>query len=132
MINGQYNHREVMALHDLVYLDKGTQDGLQVGSLLNVIKNSRLRNSNSIIKFDPKPIGLLKVVAVDSHVSTATIITEYDAIVPGDETSVPTDNELTDEEKKTMLERNAPQAGGSGAVSEDATDSDINPPEPTK
>jgi len=118
IVNGEMNDRTVFGLHAVVFLNKGAQDGLQVGSLLNVLKNVRTRNPSSILRVDPKPIGLLKVVALDAHVSTAVIVAEKDAIIPGDETAVPTINEV---KNKNSILNQPPPPGGTEAVSpEDA------------
>jgi len=92
LAGGDNGDRAVFGLHAVVFLNRGDQDGLQIGSLLPVIKNIRLRNPDSDLAYDPKPIGMLKVVAVSGHVSTAVIVAERDAIIPGDETSVATNS----------------------------------------
>jgi hypothetical protein len=88
IINGETNNRKVFGLHNVVYLDKGNADGLKVGSLLPIIKNVETRNPDTVIKFDSKPIGELKVVEVEAHVATAVIINEQDAVRPGDMTAL--------------------------------------------
>ncbi|MDZ4677141.1 MAG: LysM peptidoglycan-binding domain-containing protein [Oligoflexia bacterium] len=94
IINGEWGKRRVFSLHNVVFLNRGEQDGLQVGMLLPVIKNVRLRNKESIVKYDTKPIGTLKVVHVGSRVSTALIVAEFDAIIPGDETAMSASNSV--------------------------------------
>jgi hypothetical protein len=88
IVNGENNKRFVMALHSAVYLDKGDDDGLHIGDILPVLKNISTRNPDTRIAFDTKPIGLIKVVEVEPHVSTAVIVGETDAIRPGDMTQV--------------------------------------------
>ena len=108
IVNGEFGKRRVLSLHNIVYLDKGDQDGLQVGSLLNVLKNTKLRNAKSIVGFDPKPIGTLKVAHVDHHVSTAIIISEKDAIQPGDETGLVADAGATN---RHLMKEDNPESG---------------------
>jgi hypothetical protein len=88
LLNGEFGKRKILGLHNVVYLNKGSEDGLQAGNILNVLKNVLTRNEKSIIKFDPKPIGRLKIVHLDKHVATAIIVEEKDAIMPGDETGL--------------------------------------------
>ncbi len=88
IINGEANKRAILGLHNIVYLDKGAEDGLQVGSLLYVLKNIETRNEDTLLKFDSRPIGIIKTVEVEPHVATAVIVTEKDGIRPGDMTQL--------------------------------------------
>lgn len=88
IVNGEANKRAVLGLHNIVYLDKGTEDGLQPGNLLYVLKNIETRNPNTVLDFDSRPIGIIKTVEVEPHVATAIIVTEKDAIMPGDMTQL--------------------------------------------
>jgi hypothetical protein len=88
IVNGERNKRLILELHGVVFLDKGAEDGLNSGDILHVLKNISTRNPDTVIPFDSKPIGLLKVVEVEPHVSTAVIVGERDAIKPGDMTQV--------------------------------------------
>jgi hypothetical protein len=88
IVNGEYNQRHEFSVNGVVYLNRGEQDGLQPGAILNVLKNVNFRNPDSRLRLDPKPIGLIKVVSVEPHVSTAVIVGEVDDIAPGDETSL--------------------------------------------
>jgi len=88
IVNGEGNKRMVFGLHNVVFIDKGSEDGLQAGSLLYVLKNIETRNPDTALQFDSRPIGLLKAVEVEPHVATAIIVTEKDAIRPGDMTQL--------------------------------------------
>lgn len=112
IVNGEHGNRRVFSLHSTVYLNRGSSDGIQVGSMLNVIKNVRLRNEDAVLRFDPKPIGILKVVHAGEHVSTAVITAERDSVMPGDETSTvaaQSINIISDEPNEGGTEVSTPQ-----------------------
>ena len=88
IVNGEYPKRQLFGLHSVVYLDKGDSEGISNGTLLNVLRNVKNQNPESIIRFDPRPTGVLKVVNVGRHVSTAVVVAQRDAIYPGDETAL--------------------------------------------
>lgn len=87
IIDGDGTKRRVFGLHNVVYLDKGEKDGVQVDTLLNVVKNMQLRKEKSKIKSDDEVIGKLKVVNVGQNVATAIVVKSSDAIRTGDETA---------------------------------------------
>jgi hypothetical protein len=86
IVNGEANRRFLLGIHNIVYLDKGSEDGLQSGSLLYVLKNIETRNEDTVLKYDSRPIGIIKTVVVEPHVATGIIVSEKDAIKPGDMT----------------------------------------------
>src|SRR5260221_415909 len=64
IVNGEMSSRAVFGLHNIVFLNRGSEDGLQVGNILPVLKNVRARNPSAVVRADPKPIGTLKVVNI--------------------------------------------------------------------
>lgn len=87
IVDGQETGRSQFQLHDIVFLNRGEKDGLQVGSLLDVLKNYRARNKDSKVTFDTEVIGKLRVATVGQSVATAVVVRLNAAILPGDETS---------------------------------------------
>jgi hypothetical protein len=87
IVDGEYNFRRNFGLHNAVFLNKGASHGLQVGNILSVVKNVRIRNPDSVYKYDPRPIGKLRVAAVGDRVATAVVVDQSDTIFPGDETT---------------------------------------------
>jgi len=75
-----------MATHEIVYLDKGTDDGLNPGDLINVIKFDRVPLKPNIYTNIPAELkGKLVIYQVKKHTCAAGIIeTNYD-INRGDE-----------------------------------------------
>ncbi|MCC6277251.1 MAG: LysM peptidoglycan-binding domain-containing protein, partial [Oligoflexia bacterium] len=129
IVNAEHGNRKNLILHSVVFLNKGSADGLTVGSLLPVIKNVQLRNSDSRIKFDSKPIGLLKVAHVSERVSTAVVVEEKDPIIPGDETAlIATSGDQEPMPTDTSMDSNAPSEIPSES-SEPPAPSDVAPSE---
>jgi hypothetical protein len=117
LVNGEYGKRKILGLHNIVYLDKGSDDGLQVGNILNVLKNVLGRNPKSVLKFDSKPIGQIKIAHVDKKVATAVIVAQSDAIMPGDETGLVASADSTAD---TPSEKNPNSGDGSDSTPSDA------------
>lgn len=90
IINGVQGR--VYGLHNVVFLNRGSKDGLQVGSVLNVLKNLEVRKQDRALNFYPYPIGKIKVINVSDEVSTAVVVAERSAIMPGDETAYVSSN----------------------------------------
>lgn len=85
LIGGQFdNSRKVLGLGSLVYLDKGTQDGLAVGSLLNIMQNQSRRVKDSKISNNTREVGALRVVDADEIRSTGVIVDAKTSIYVGD------------------------------------------------
>ncbi|MGE0762016.1 MAG: LysM peptidoglycan-binding domain-containing protein [Bdellovibrionales bacterium] len=82
----QISEQKTLSLHSLAYLAGGAAEGLQLGQILTVRANTRVRNSTSIIKESYIPVGMLKVVRVGEKFTTAIVLKVWDAIFVGDVT----------------------------------------------
>ena len=77
---------DFFALHSLVFLDKGSQDGLAVGDILTVQRNQRIRDKSRFAQADTIPIAKIKVAQITPQRTTAFVIESSDAIRIGDYT----------------------------------------------
>ncbi len=75
----------------LVFLDRGSNNGVQPGQVLRVYKNTELRDADSLERSNLPHIGTVQVVQVSESVATAVVIQNSDPIRPGDRTSVITE-----------------------------------------
>ena len=74
-------------LHDeasLVYLNKGTDDGLKKGDVLRIVENKEMRKTESRYVTKPRVLGALRVVHIDDRFSTAVILRAREHILSGD------------------------------------------------
>lgn len=69
---------------DIVFLNRGSSSGVQVGMLLDLYTNRRSRHSDTPVPFSPVPSGKLKVVRVTDSLATAVILSAHDGIMQGD------------------------------------------------
>lgn len=89
IIGGSYfNRRQVYGDESIAYLNKGSSDGLEVGQVLPIRANRTVRNVNSNIDSNVKPIGWLRVVRVTPHFATTVIVKSWSDILTGDLTGI--------------------------------------------
>ena len=69
---------------DLVFLDKGSGGGIEVGQLLDVYADRTIRRNKAVVTHSPAVSGTIKVVKVSGNVSTAVLLTATDSIQQGD------------------------------------------------
>ena len=90
VMGGEFDdHRQLMASGGIIYLDKGSNDGLKVGSQMNVIKNQKVRNPNTVAEINSEIIGTLKLVDVKNTHATAVVTRSKEGIRMGDYTGSP-------------------------------------------
>lgn len=77
----------LLALHSIVFLDKGSQAGLAVGDILTVRRNQRIRDKSRFVQADRPPIAKIKVVRVTPERTTAFIVQSKETVFIGDYTS---------------------------------------------
>ena len=77
----------LLALHSIVFLDKGSRSGLAVGDILTIRRNQRIRDKSRFVQADRPPIAKVKVVRVTPERTTAFIIQSEDTVFVGDYTS---------------------------------------------
>lgn len=78
------NRRQIYGLHAVAFLNRGSQDGLSVGQALPIRANRVLRDSDSIILENSRPIGWLQVVRTSPMFSTAVVMQANEDILAGD------------------------------------------------
>lgn len=69
---------------DIVFLNKGSSGGVQVGQMLDLFANRKSRHAETPVEFSPVPSGTVKVVRVSNEFSTAVILNAHDGILQGD------------------------------------------------
>ncbi len=69
---------------DIVFLNKGSQDGVATGQLLDLFADRVLREPRTAVAFSTKPAGSVKVVKVDNHCATAVVLSAVDSVLQGD------------------------------------------------
>jgi hypothetical protein len=76
---------------ELVFLNRGTSSGLEVGQLLDIYED-RVSRKDTPVHFSPAASGRLKVVQVTPHLATAVILSARDGILQGDRVQQLSDN----------------------------------------
>jgi hypothetical protein len=69
---------------DIVFLNKGSDAGIEVGQILDLYGNRRTRHAGTPVVFSPAASGTVKIVHVSGKLSTAVILTAHDGIMQGD------------------------------------------------
>jgi hypothetical protein len=81
--------------HDIVYLDKGSQDGVRPGNLMVVFKEGKKAKFYSPAGFESLPrrvIAELEIIAVEKETSTAIVSRSLEPVTVGDQISNPPRN----------------------------------------
>jgi hypothetical protein len=69
-----YRNSLLSGINDVVYLDKGLNDGLEAGDVFSVFSTTSVE----------RPIGLLQVISLQPQTSTALILKSEQEITIGD------------------------------------------------
>lgn len=87
VVGGQFDdERRLMGTNGVVYLDGGTQESVQEGQILSILKNQRVRNPDSVNVKIQEPIALIKIIHSADHLSTGMVLDAKTDIRPGDKT----------------------------------------------
>ncbi len=70
---------------EIVFLNKGSQSGLEEGQLLDVFIDRTIRQPGTPVVHSPAPSGTVKVVKVTPKLATAVLLVARDGIQQGDE-----------------------------------------------
>lgn len=95
MIVESYTGNNALAAGDVVYLDLGTNQGVEEGNLLYIVRNVKLKRSvleaktvaDYLFRFNQLPhevVGAVVVVSVGARTSTALVVKSIDAIFKAD------------------------------------------------
>lgn len=74
---------------DIVFLNKGSSDGVQIGQMLDVYMDRRVRDSQTPVGVSAYPSGRVKIVRVDSSCATGVLIRSVDGVIQGDKIQAP-------------------------------------------
>ncbi len=85
IIGGESN-REIFGKGDLVFLNIGTTKGLQLGGVLPVYANEKIRDPDSLVEFNESQVGAIRLVKVNENVATGVVIRSRSEIHVGDRT----------------------------------------------
>jgi hypothetical protein len=86
-IVGGENHRYIQDLFgddNVVFLNAGSRQGLQVNSSLPIFKNEKIRNSNTGAVINDRVVGTLKVIKVAENYATGYVVTAATELMIGD------------------------------------------------
>jgi hypothetical protein len=82
--NGRHEASGFYAPGDIVFLNKGSNDGLASGQILDVYVDRTIRKRETDVKFSPAPSGTVRIVRVTPLLATAVLLGARDGIQPGD------------------------------------------------
>lgn len=80
------NQVAYFGINSIAFLNRGYEDGLQMGQVMPVRSNRVLRNERTAIRETNKPIGFLKIIDVQPRFATAVIYAQDSEIQMGDVT----------------------------------------------
>jgi hypothetical protein len=69
---------------DLVFLSKGTSDGVEVDQMFDVFADRSIRRSQAVVTLSPVTSATIKVVRASSKVATAVLLSAFDSVQQGD------------------------------------------------
>ncbi len=85
ILGGMHSSQDpLLAPYSFVFLDGGTQEGLNVGEVLNIYRQPRSRIGKTVQKKSYSVIGTLKIVRVQDSVATAYILSSKTEVRAGD------------------------------------------------
>lgn len=124
IIGGEFDsNRNIFGESAVVYLDVGSEAGLEVGDLLPVQALRKTRREDTQVPDWRQSIGLLKVAKVGRSVATAVVIEAQDEIRPGDLTG---GQRPTKAAPINYFENESGASESSGDISEDSPSSSTN------
>ncbi|MEQ1879130.1 MAG: hypothetical protein ABL958_21005, partial [Bdellovibrionia bacterium] len=80
------DQRTLFGLNSIIYLEGGSLKGVQVGDLLNVLRNDSLRTATAMVVRSTATIGKIKILNVSKKFSTGVVVVSHEDIRPGDRT----------------------------------------------
>ncbi len=76
--------RKILGFQDLVYLNKGSNEGLKEGQVFTVLKSVRDRKKSSLVEDLKEQIAKIKVIKTTSERATAIVLNSSQFVRPGD------------------------------------------------
>jgi hypothetical protein len=74
----------VYGVNDIVFIDKGSHQGVQVGQMLDLYIDRTIRDDRASLRFGNIRSGYIKIVRVSGDCATGVIIAAVDSIQQGD------------------------------------------------
>lgn len=85
IIGGLYfNKRQVYGNESIAFLNKGSASGLEPGQILSIRENRKVRNSETNVQENVRPIGWLKILKTTNDFSTAVVLRAWSDVLTGD------------------------------------------------
>jgi hypothetical protein len=85
IIGGTGGQRQsVFGKGSIVYLNRGSKEGVGVGQILSVRANRKSRSRDTLILEANRAIGKVKIIKTAARFATAVVLTSSDAILAGD------------------------------------------------
>ncbi|MCB0350451.1 MAG: LysM peptidoglycan-binding domain-containing protein [Bdellovibrionales bacterium] len=122
VIGGSYfNRRQIYSAESIAYINRGENDGLEVGQILPVRANRRVRNEDSKVLSNIRPIGWLRVVRTTPNFATTVVVQAWSDIISGDITG---SGEILPQMGLQSAESSVSTAQG-GSLEEELDDNDV-------
>ena len=88
IIGGGFDeNRMVLGSGSIIFLNKGSEDGLRKNQVLSVNETILIRNRESKLKGSIRQIAWVQIANTQANFSTAIVLKSLDAMTPGDVTS---------------------------------------------
>lgn len=85
IVGGSFdNERKVLGYQDVVYLSKGSDDGLKNGQVYSVLKNVKSRKESSMVESLKEQVAKIKIIKTTNARSTAIVLNSTQFMRPGD------------------------------------------------
>lgn len=82
--NGKHEASDLYAPGDTVFLNKGSNDGMAAGQILDIYVDRTTRKRNTDVKYSPAPSGTVRIVRVTPGLATGVVLYAKDGLMPGD------------------------------------------------
>jgi hypothetical protein len=80
----KYETSALYGTGDIVFINKGSKDGVQVGQIMDIFIDRTIRDSETPVKISPVASGMLKIAKVSDGSATAVVLSAIDSIQQGD------------------------------------------------
>jgi len=79
-----FNRRQVYGNESIAYINRGEDAGLKFGQILPIRANRIVRNPDTAVKGNVRPIGWMRVIKTTPHFATCLIIRVWSDVLTGD------------------------------------------------
>lgn len=99
------DNRNLYSERSIIFLNKGRISGLEIGDILPVRANRKIRFKNSKIKIDKEALGFVKIVHVQQYFSTAVVVSALQHIYTGDLTGAGVYSSYEEEQVEPVVDQ---------------------------